>query len=140
MKIINEFKAFVLRGNVLDLAIGIVIGAAFGAVVTAFVKDIITPLIAAIFGKPDFSQIGFTINHSRFLVGDFINALIAFISIAAVIFFVIIKPMNMVTERRKRGEVVDATVRPCPFCTTEIAMKATRCPFCTSDVSATAVA
>lgn len=114
------------------------IGVAFGAVVNALVKDIVTPLIAAIFGKPDFSAIGFTINHSRFLIGDFINVVIAFISIAAVIFFLIVKPMNMMAERRTRGEVIDPSTRACPYCTNEIAIKATRCPYCTSELDVVA--
>ncbi|MDQ6833736.1 MAG: large conductance mechanosensitive channel protein MscL, partial [Chloroflexota bacterium] len=101
MKAANDFKAFILRGNVVDLAVGIIIGAAFGTVVTAFVKDLITPLIAAIGGKPDFAAIGFTINHSRFLVGDFINAVVSFLIIAAVVFFFVVRPVNALMNLRK---------------------------------------
>jgi large conductance mechanosensitive channel len=100
--IATEFKEFILRGNVVDLAVAVVVGAAFGAVVNAFVKDIITPIIAAIFGKPDFSQLTFTINGSKFFYGDFINAVITFLSVAVAIFFFVVKPINMLAERRKR--------------------------------------
>jgi large conductance mechanosensitive channel len=100
--VLKGFKEFVMRGNVVDLAVAVVIGAAFGAVVTAFVKDIITPLIAAIFGKPDFSQLTFTINKSTFFYGDFINAVIAFILIAAAIYFFVVAPLNTLAERRAR--------------------------------------
>src|SRR5947209_8582703 len=96
---LKDFKTFLLRGSVVDLAVAVVIGAAFGAVVTAFVRDIFTPLIAAIFGNHDFSNLTFTINGSTFKYGDFINYLIAFMSIAAVIFFVVVQPMNAMTRR-----------------------------------------
>jgi large conductance mechanosensitive channel len=105
MKVLVEFREFLLRGNVVDLAVAVVIGAAFGAVVTALVADIITPIIAAIFGQPDFSNLDFTINDSRFLYGDFLNALISFVTIAAAIFFIVVKPMNLLMERRRRNEV-----------------------------------
>ena len=98
-----EFKEFVMRGNVVDLAVAVVIGAAFGAVVSALVKDILTPLIAAIFGKPDFSALTFTIHDSRFFYGDFINAVITFLSIAAAVFFFVVKPLNYLQERRKKA-------------------------------------
>src|SRR3954449_12760418 len=101
MKIASEFREFILRGNVVDLAVAVVIGAAFGAVVAAFVADIVTPLIAAIGGKPNFSVLTFTINGSHFLYGEFINAVLTFLIIAAVIFFLVIKPLNMLAERRK---------------------------------------
>jgi len=101
--IVAEFKEFVMRGNVVDLAVAVVIGAAFGAVVNALVKDIFTPLIAAIFGKPDFSALTFTINDSKFFYGDLINALISFLSIAAAVFFFVVKPLNYMQERRKRA-------------------------------------
>jgi large conductance mechanosensitive channel len=107
-----EFKAFLMRGNVVDLAVAVVIGAAFGAVVTAFVADIITPIIAAIFGKPDFSGLTFTINGSVFRYGDFLNALITFISIAAAIFFFVVKPMNMLAARRAAGQEPEAEPAP----------------------------
>ena len=115
-----EFRAFLLRGNLIDLAIGIVIGVAFGALVNALVADLITPIIAAIFGKPDFSGLSFTIHKSRFLYGDFINALITFVSIAAAVFFFVVKPVNMLMARRKTEPPVDETVRPCPECLSEI--------------------
>jgi large conductance mechanosensitive channel len=100
--VLGEFKEFLLRGNVVDLAVAVVIGAAFGAVVTAFVADIITPIVAAIFGKPDFSTLHFTINNSTFRYGDFLNALITFLAIAAAVFFFVVKPLNYLLEVRKR--------------------------------------
>jgi len=130
---IKGFKEFILRGNVVDLAVAVVMGAAFGALVTAFVKDLITPLIAAIFGKPDFSTLSFTINHSTFLYGEFINALIAFVLIAAAVYFVIVVPMNALAARRARGQ--DPTVKDCPECLSEIPIGARRCPHCTSELA-----
>ena len=129
---IKEFRQFLLRGNVVDLAVAVVIGAAFGAVVTAFVADLITPLIAAIFGKPSFSELTFTINGSRFLYGDFLNAVLAFVLVAAAIFFVIVKPMNALAARRARAE--DPTTRDCPECLSEIPLAARRCAYCTVDL------
>jgi len=107
-----EFKAFLMRGNVVDLAVAVVIGAAFGLVVQAFVADIITPIIAAIFGKPDFSSLTFTINGSVFRYGDFLNALIAFVTVAAAIFFFVVKPMNVLAARRAAGQEPEAEVAP----------------------------
>lgn len=130
----NEFKQFVLRGNVVDLAVGVVIGGAFGAVVTSLVDNLITPLIAAIGGQPDFSEIGFTINGSQFNVGMFINAVISFLIIAAVIFFFVVKPMNMLVQRSQTGEPEDPTERKCPFCFSDVPVEATRCPYCTSEL------
>jgi large conductance mechanosensitive channel len=132
----SEFRAFVLRGNVVDLAVAVVIGAAFGAVVIALVTDLITPLIAAIFGKQDFSRLTFTINHSQFLYGDFINAVIAFLLIALVMFFLIIRPVNALMERRKTERPVEATTRECPHCLSAIPLRASTCAFCTKDVAA----
>jgi large conductance mechanosensitive channel len=132
--ILTDFKQFLLRGNVVDLAVGIVIGAAFGAVVTALVTDLLTPLIAAIAGKHDFSALSFTINGSRFLYGNFINALIAFISIAAAVFFFVVRPVNALMARRKTEPPVDETTRQCPECLSEIPIAARRCAFCTSVV------
>lgn len=130
---LREFKEFVLRGNVIDLAIAVVIGAAFGAVVTALVKDLITPLIAAIGGQPDFSGLSFTINNSHFLYGDFINAVVAFLILAAVIFFFVVKPMNMLIERtRKKPTTPDPTTFKCPECLSEIPIGASRCAYCTA--------
>ena len=130
---LKGFKEFVLRGNVVDLAVAVVIGAAFGAVVTAFVKDLITPLIAAIFGKPDFSALSFTINKSTFLYGGFINAVVAFVLIAAAVYFAVVAPMNALAARRARGQ--DPTTRECPECLSEIPVGALRCPHCTSELS-----
>jgi large conductance mechanosensitive channel len=127
---VKDFKAFLLRGNLVDLAVAVVIGVAFGAVVTAFVGDLITPLIAAIGGKPDFSSLSFTIHHSRFAYGHFLNALISFVIIAAVVFFVVVKPVNALMARRKE----DPGVRPCPHCLSEIPVAAGVCAFCTRDV------
>lgn len=132
---IKEFKTFVLRGNVVDLAIAVVIGAAFGAVVTALVKDIITPILA-IPGKTDFSALKFTIRKSDFLYGDFINTVISFLSIAAAVFFFVVKPLNALMARRKTEPEVLSTTRDCPYCLSSIPIAASRCAFCTADVSA----
>jgi large conductance mechanosensitive channel len=140
MSIMQEFKAFVMRGNVIDLAIAVVLGAAFGAVVTAFVEDIITPIIAAIGGQPDFSNLKFTINKSQFLYGHFINAVLAFLIIAAVLFFFVVKPMNALLARARREPPADPTTMKCPYCLSEIPIGATRCAFCTADVSSAAAA
>ena len=131
---IKGFRDFILRGNVVDLAVAVVLGAAFGALVTAFVKDLITPLIAAIIGKPDFSALTFTINDSKFLYGDFINVLIAFLSIAAVVYFFVVTPLNRLMERLKPGKPVDTPTRACPECASDIPVTARRCAFCTSEV------
>jgi len=132
---IREFKTFVLRGNVVDLAIAVVIGAAFGAVVTALVKDIITPILA-IPGKRDFGALTFTIRKSHFLYGDFINTVISFLSIAAAVFFLVVKPINALMARRKTEPDVLSTTRDCPYCLSSIPIAASRCAFCTADVSA----
>jgi len=130
------FKQFILRGNVVDLAVAVVIGVAFGAVVAALVKDLLTPLIAALVGKPDFSAIRFTVNGSEFLIGDFINALVAFIRVAAAIYFFVIAPMNAITERRRRGQAPpDPTTKKCPECLSEVPIAARRCAFCTQPVA-----
>jgi large conductance mechanosensitive channel len=138
--LVTEFKQFLLRGNVVDLAVGVVIGLAFGAVITALVADILTPIIAAIFGKSDFSTLTFTINGSVFRYGDFINALITFVTIAAAVFFFVVKPVNHLMARRKTEPPVDETVRQCPECLSEIPVDARRCAFCTSQVGAAATA
>jgi large conductance mechanosensitive channel len=135
MKLIDEFKQFLLRGNVVDLAVAVVIGVAFGNVVTAMVEDIITPLIAAVMGEPDFSGLTFTINGSTFLYGDLINKLIAFLSVAVVVFFLIIKPMNLLMARFRTEPPPDNTVRKCPECLSTIPAEARRCSFCTSEVA-----
>ena len=130
----KDFKAFLLRGNLVDMAVGIVIGVAFAAVVTALVKDIVTPIIAAIGGNPDFSSLSFTINSSHFYYGDFLNALITFVVIAAVIFFLVVKPVNALMARRKTEAPPDPSVRNCPHCLSEIPVAASRCAFCTQTV------
>ena len=128
------FKQFLLRGNVVDMAVGIVIGVAFAAVITALVGDLITPLIAAIGGKPDFANLSFTVNKSHFLYGAFINALLTFVVIAAVIFFLVVKPVNALMARRKADTPVDETVKECPQCLSQIPAAAHRCAFCTQEV------
>jgi large conductance mechanosensitive channel len=135
MDVLKDFKEFLLRGNLVALAVAVVIGVAFGAVITSLVENIITPLIAAIGGQPDFSGLTFEINSSTFHYGLFINALISFIIIAAVIFFLVIRPVNALVERSRRGEPEDPTLKKCPECQMEIPAEATRCPFCTSSVS-----
>lgn len=136
MKLADEFKQFLLRGNVVDLAIAVVIGVAFTDVVTAAVEDLMTPLIAAIGGQPDFSGLDFTINDSTFRYGHFINALISFAIIAAVVFFLVVKPMNMLISRSRREPTPDPTTRKCPQCLSEIPIAASRCAFCTAEVGA----
>jgi large conductance mechanosensitive channel len=130
----SEFKTFLFRGNLVELAVAVVIGLAFTAVVTAVVEDLVTPLIAAIFGKADFSALTFELNGSVFKYGDFINKLINFVTVAAVIFFLIIKPMNLLMARARKEPPPDPTERKCPACLETIALAATRCKFCTSEV------
>ncbi|CAA9507084.1 MAG: Large-conductance mechanosensitive channel [uncultured Solirubrobacteraceae bacterium] len=131
---LKEFREFILRGNLVDLAVAVVIGTAFGAVVTALVEDMITPLIGAVGGQPDFSALTFTINGSRFLYGDFMNALIAFVLISGVVFFLVIKPVNALMTRLQPAPAVDIKTRPCPECISDIPFAASRCAFCTSQV------
>jgi large conductance mechanosensitive channel len=127
------FKQFLLRGNVLDLAVAVVIGTAFTAVVTALVKDLLTPLIGAIGGTPDFSALAVEVNGSKLLIGDFINALISFVMIAAAVYFFIVLPVNALVARMRRGEAApDPTTKKCPECLSEVAIAARRCAFCTS--------
>jgi large conductance mechanosensitive channel len=128
---IKGFRDFILRGNVVDLAVAVVIGAAFGAVVTAFVSGILTPLIAAIFGQPSFKDLTFTINGSKFLYGSFIDAVISFVLVAAAIYFVVVVPLNKLAERRAKG--ADPTTKTCPECLSEIPHGAHKCAFCTSE-------
>ncbi len=125
------FRTFLLRGNVVDLAVAVVIGTAFGVVVTAFVKDLVTPLIAAIGGKPDFASLSFTINNSKFLYGEFFNALLAFVVIAAVIYFFVVLPINALVARSRREPPADPTTKKCTECLSEIPIGAKRCAFCT---------
>jgi large conductance mechanosensitive channel len=130
---LKGFRDFLMRGNVVDLAVAVVIGGAFGAVVTALVKDLITPLIAAVAGKPDFSAIVFEVNGSKFLIGDFLNALVAFLMVATAIYFFVVTPVNALMARVKRGDVPpDPTTKKCPECLSEIPIAARRCAFCTS--------
>src|SRR5215475_4057180 len=130
----KDFRQFLLRGNLVDMAVGIVIGLAFAAVVTALVADLLTPLIAAIFGSHDFSTLTFTINGSTFKYGDFINALITFVSIAAAVFFFVVKPVNGLIARSRKEGPADPAVRNCPECVSEIPIEATRCAYCTTEV------
>ncbi len=131
---IKEFREFILRGNLVDLAVAVVIGTAFAAVIAALVADIITPLLAAVGGKQDFSALTFTINGSEFRYGDFINALITFVSIAAVVFFFVVKPMNHLLSRMKTEADVEEKTRKCPECVSSIPVSASRCAFCTAQV------
>ena len=127
------FRQFILRGNVVDLAVAVVMGAAFGAVITALVKDLVTPLIAAIVKAPDFSAISFTINDSKFAIGDFVNAVISFLLIAAAVYFFIVVPLNALAARMRRGEAApDPTTKSCPECISEVPIAARRCKFCAS--------
>ena len=136
---LSEFRKFVLRGNVVDLAVGVVIGAAFGAVVTALVADLVTPVIGAVGGKPDFSALKFTINDSVFRYGDFINAVISFLIIAAAVFFLVVRPLNRIMERYGLGgQEDDRPTRDCPECRSAIPLDATRCAHCTTQVAAAA--
>jgi large conductance mechanosensitive channel len=130
---LKGFKQFMMRGNVIDLAVAVVVGAAFGAVVTALVKDLITPLIAAVFGKPDFSALAFTVHGSRFLIGDFLNAIVSFLLVGTAVYFFVVVPINALTARMRRGEPTpDPTTKKCPECLSEVPIAARRCAFCTS--------
>ena len=131
-----EFKQFLLRGNVVDLAIAVVIGAAFGAVIASMVENLLTPLIAAIFGEPDFAALTFTINDSVFRYGAFINALIAFVTVALVIFFVVVRPINAMIARSRNEPPADPTTKKCPECLSEIPLEARRCAHCAVQVEA----
>lgn len=133
---LKGFRQFLMRGNVVDLAVAVVIGGAFGTVVTALVKDLITPLIAAIVGKPDFSALQFEVNHSKFPIGDFVNAAVSFFLVAAAIYFFVVVPMNALMARMRRGEAPpDPTTKKCPECLSEVPIAARRCAFCTSTLS-----
>jgi large conductance mechanosensitive channel len=134
-RLVKDFKEFLLRGNLVELAVAVVIGVAFAAVVDALVKDIVTPLIAALGGKQDFSALTFTINDSVFRYGDFLNALLSFLVIAAVVYFLVIKPVNALMARRRTEPPVDEGTRSCPECLSSIPSDARRCAFCTSPVS-----
>ena len=130
------FKAFIFRGNVLDLAVAVVMGAAFSAVVTSLVKDLLTPLIAAVVGTPDFSRIAVEINGSKLQIGDFMNAVIAFLMVAAAIYVFVVLPVDRLTARLKSGEPPPApTTKKCPECLSEVPIAARRCAFCTSAIA-----
>jgi large conductance mechanosensitive channel len=131
----NGFKQFLLRGNVVDMAVGIVIGAAFGTVVTGFVKDLLTPFIAALVKQPDFSAFTFTINGSKFLYGEFINALLSFLIIAGAVYFFVVLPMNALLARMRNEPPADPTTKKCPECLSEIPIAARRCAFCASQTT-----
>lgn len=133
MTLLSEFRKFLMRGNVVDLAVAVVVGTAFAAVVKALVADLLTPIIALIFGKPDFAALSFTVNSSHFLYGDFINNLIAFLSIAAAVFFFVVTPVNHMMARRAEE---DPDTKECPECTSAIPVKARRCPQCTAQLAA----
>jgi large conductance mechanosensitive channel len=129
---LRDFKSFLLRGNVVDLAVAVVVGAAFGAVVTALVRDLLTPIIALIFGKPDFSHLSFSLNSSHFLYGDFLNYLFAFLTVAAAVFFFVVQPVNALMRRSKTEPDVESETHPCSECLSQIPRQARRCAFCTS--------
>jgi large conductance mechanosensitive channel len=138
--ILKEFRAFILRGNLVDLAVAVVIGTAFTAVVTALVRDLITPLVAAIFGEPLFDTLSFSINGSLFAYGDFLNAALTFVIIAAVVFFLVVKPVNLLMGRLRTEPDVESPTRGCPECLSQIPVAARRCAFCTSEVPPLAAA
>lgn len=131
MNVIKGFRDFLFRGNVVDLAVAVVIGGAFGSIVNSLVKDIVTPIIGAIGGQPDFSGIYFTINNSKFMVGSFVNAVISFAMIAAVIYFIVILPMDRIMKAMKKEEKQDPTEKTCSECLSQIPLKAKRCKYCT---------
>ncbi len=132
---LKEFKQFLLRGNVVDLAVGVVIGAAFGTVVSALVSDLLTPFIAAVAKVPDFSKLSFTINGSQFMYGHFINALISFVLVAGAVFFFVVKPMNVLIARSRKGPPADPTTKKCSECMSEIPLNAKRCMHCTQAIA-----
>ena len=133
---LSGFKKFILRGNVIDMGVGVVIGASFNSIVSGLVKDIVTPIIGAFGKQPDFSTLYFTINGSKFMYGDFINQVISFLIIAAVIYFLVIVPVNALINRTKKSAVTaDPTTKKCPECLSEIPIAATKCAFCTSKLA-----
>ena len=135
---LSGFKAFILRGNVVDLAVGIVIGAAFTSVVNAFVSDIITPLIPA--GKNGLSSAYFTVPFTggHFQYGAFINAVISFLIVAFVVYFFVVRPVNALMNLYKKGQPEAVTTKECPYCISNVPLQAVRCPYCTSQLPPTA--
>ena len=136
LSLAREFKQFLMRGNVVDLAIAVVIGAAFGALIASFVENLLTPLIAAIFGEPDFSALTFTVNGSVFHYGAFINAVITFVTIAAAVFFFVVRPINALASRARAEPPADPASKKCPECLSEVPLEARRCAFCTTAIAA----
>ena len=133
---LKGLKQFLLRGNVLDLAVAVVMGGAFGAVVTALVKDLLTPLIAALVGQPDFSAITLEVNGSRFLIGDFVNAVVSFLLVGSAVYFFVVVPMNALAARTRRGEApADPTTKKCAECLTDVPIAARRCSACASPLT-----
>jgi large conductance mechanosensitive channel len=135
---LKDFKAFILRGNVIDLAIGVAIGAAFSAVVASFTRNLLTPILAMFGGQRSFSALHFTINHAEFRYGAFLDDILTFVITAAVLFFGVVRPVNLLMNRRKTEPEVVATTRDCPYCLSSIPVGATRCAFCTADVASAA--
>jgi large conductance mechanosensitive channel len=135
LSLAREFKQFLTRGNVVDLAVAVVIGAAFGALIASFVENLLTPLIAAIFGEPDFSALTFTINGSVFRYGAFINAVITFLTVAAAIFFFVVRPVNALASRAQSEPPADPASKKCPECLSEVPLEARRCAFCTTAIA-----
>jgi len=133
---LKGFKEFILRGNVVDLAVGVVIGASFNTVVSSLVKDLFTPFIAALVKQPDFSGLTFTIHGSQFLYGDFVNAIISFLIVAVAVYFFVVLPINTLTRKLHKGPPAEATTKKCPQCLSDIPKAATRCAYCTSTVAA----
>ncbi|HWE07802.1 MAG TPA: large conductance mechanosensitive channel protein MscL [Solirubrobacteraceae bacterium] len=133
MSIVADFKKFLMRGNLVELAVAFIIGAVFAALVKAFIADLITPIIALIIGKPNFENLSFTINSSHFLYGDFINNLVTFVTTAAVVFFFVVEPYNSLMARRTKE---DPDTKECPECTSAIPLRARRCPQCTAELAA----
>lgn len=131
---LKGFKEFILKGNVVDMAVGVVVGVAFGNVVSAMVKDLVTPLIGIFGGTPDFSMLTFTINNSKFMIGDFINSLFSFLSVSAVIYFAVVVPMNKIMKKMNSGKSVDPTEKACPECLSLIPIAAKKCKYCSSVV------
>lgn len=131
---LKGFKQFILRGNVVDLAVGVVIGASFGTVVNSLVKDLLTPFISAIFKAPDFSGLSFTINGSSFMYGNFLNAVIAFLLVAIAVYFFVVTPINTLISKTRKEKPIDPTTKKCSFCMSEINIDAKKCPFCTSEI------